>query len=146
MKVEIYDVETISNFFSYVGFDINTKEYSEFIIHDSNNQLIDLINHLNNVTGLIGYNNLNFDSQVIQYIQNNYTSWLELNGKQVSNLIYQYAQKTISKMNTGEFPEFLEWKLTIKNLDLFKIWHYDNKNKRGWSSSSQTHFYNIYTL
>jgi len=44
--IEIYDIETISNFFSYCGMNKDTKEISKFIIHNSKNQLKELVLHL----------------------------------------------------------------------------------------------------
>ncbi len=127
--VEIYDVETISNFFSYVGMNRDSKVISKFVICKFRNDLEIFIEHLNSLKGLIGFNNLSFDSQIIQYIQVNYKRWLSLDGDEISGLIYNYSQKVIIKSNAGGFSDYPEWKLNIKNLDLFKIWHFNNKQR-----------------
>jgi hypothetical protein len=127
--VEVYDIETIKNCFTFTGLDINTKKVFQFVIHNSRNDLISLIDHLNNINGQIGYNNLNFDGQVIQWILDNYKDWLNLTGEKIANKIYDYAQHVINKTNNGSWADYPEWKLKIKQLDLFKIWHFDNKAK-----------------
>lgn len=129
-KVWIYDIETLSNMFSYIGYNVDTKYIRTFVIHESRNDLIELIKHFKDIKGEIGFNNLSFDSQVTQFIINNYKDWLELSGEEISNLIYNQAQKTIEISNKMGFPEFPEWKLSIPQLDLYKIWHFDNVNKR----------------
>lgn len=127
--IEIYDIETLINCFTYTGMNRNTKEVKQFVIHKDRNELQLFISHLKGLQKQIGFNNLNFDSQVIQYILNNNINWNNLNGEEVSKLIYDYSQITINKMNNGGFTDYPEWKLTISQMDLFKIWHFDNKAK-----------------
>lgn len=127
--IEIYDIETLINCFTYTGMNRNTKEVKQFVIHKDRNELESFISHLKSLQKQIGFNNLNFDSQVIQYILNNNINWNNLDGEQVSKLIYDYSQITINKMNNGGFVDYPEWKLTISQMDLFKIWHFDNKAK-----------------
>lgn len=129
MSVEIYDIETLSNCFTYTGLDRDTKDVFQFVIHKDRNDLNSFIDHLNELSGQIGFNNLNFDGQVIQFILNNYNDWLILDGEKVSEIIYSYSQKVIEISNSGGFPQFPEWKMKIHQLDLFKIWHFDNKAK-----------------
>ena len=125
--IEIFDIETISNLFTYVGLNKDTKEISKFVIHKDRNDLLKFIEHSKKLKGQIGFNNNAFDAQVTQYILNNYKKWLELDGEEVSNLIYQQSQKTIERANKVPFSEFPSWKMNIPQLDLFKIWHFDNK-------------------
>lgn len=128
-RIEVYDIETIVNFYSYYSLDINTgKEYC-FIIHESKNELQAFINHLNSVKAHIGFNNLGFDAQVIQYILESCDCWLDMSGEEVATLIYKYSQYVIEKSNSKQFLDYPEWKLGIPQLDLFKIWHFDNKSK-----------------
>lgn len=127
--VEVYDIETLYSMYSYIGLDINSKQLSKFIICKYQNDLIPLINHLKQVKRHIGYNNLAFDGQVIEYIFRNYKDWLKLDGHKVAGIIYKYAQYCIENSNNGGWGDYPEWKLTIPQLDLFKVWHFDNKAK-----------------
>jgi hypothetical protein len=120
-KLVIYDIETLKNCFTYTDYNIDTKEIKQFVIHESRNDISDFLFHMKCIKGHIGYNNVNFDGQVIQFIINNPSSTVED--------IYQYAQKTIENMNNGGWPEYPEWKMSVPQLDLFKIWHFDNRAK-----------------
>lgn len=126
---EVYDIETMINVFTYCGKDIKTLQESEFIIHQDQNDIHQLYNHLELLTGQIGYNNLSFDGQVIQFLLVNKKRFLRMNVKSVIDEIYSFAQKCIQTANSGLWSEFAEWKLNIPQLDLFKIWHFDNKAK-----------------
>lgn len=123
------DIETLSNMFLYVGMDKDTQEWNRFIIHEDKNEIKELIEYLNKLKGSISFNGLNFDSQVVQFILDNHNDWLDLNGGAIADLIYRKSQQVIERSNNKGFPEYPEWKLKIKQLDLFKIWHFDNKAK-----------------
>jgi hypothetical protein len=126
---EIYDIETMINVFTYCGFDPKTLQKSEFIFHENQDDREIFYNHLSLLTGQIGFNNLSFDGQVINYLLLNKKRFLICSIQEVINCIYEFAQKCIYKSNNGSFSEYPEWKLIIPQLDLFKIWHFDNKVK-----------------
>lgn len=128
---KVHDIETLKPLFTYTDLDIKTKEINKFVICEFQNDLKRFIEYIKQVKGLIGYNSLNFDAQVIQYIINNSTTWLsmKINSKDIAYLIYEYAQYVINKSNNNEFLDYPEWKLDIKQLDLYKIWHFNNKAK-----------------
>lgn len=128
-NIWVYDIETLFTCFTYTGYNVDTKETIQFVIHKSKNELNTFITHLRECKGQIGFNNLAFDGQVIQYILENGLKWLYLEGKEVSHEIYKYAQKAIEKSNSGAWGDYPEWKMKIPQLDLFTIWHYNNKNK-----------------
>jgi hypothetical protein len=77
----------------------------------------------------VGYNNLRFDSQVVEHIIRNYENWHELSGLEICAMIAQKAADTIHDANYDVLPEYREEWLSLKQLDLFKINHYDNKNR-----------------
>jgi hypothetical protein len=78
----------------------------------------------------VGYNNLRFDSQVVEHVLRNYEHWHEMSGLEICAIIAQKAADTIHDANYDVFPEYKEEWLSLKQLDLFKINHYDNKNRR----------------
>jgi hypothetical protein len=127
--IEVYDIETLACCFTHTGIDLTTNNIYQFIIHEDNNQINEYYEHLCKVKRQIGYNNLSFDGQVQQHIINNYKDWKELSGSEITKQIYSYTQYIIDKMNKGGWPDYPEWKLTIPQLDLFKIWHFDNRAK-----------------
>lgn len=65
---------------------------------------------------IVGFNNQNFDNQVITKITKGVTNPID---------IYDYSQKIISNPNRN-FREYYDDKLSFIYLDLFKINHYDN--------------------
>jgi DNA polymerase elongation subunit (family B) len=77
----------------------------------------------------VGYNNLRFDSQVVEWILRNYDQWHELTNLEICAKIAQKAADTIHDANYDVFPEYREHELSLKQIDLFKINHYDNKNR-----------------
>lgn len=112
-----YDVETLINFFCAVFINIDTNENKYFIISDTINQSKELRLFINSkCKGLIGYNNLNFDYPVIHEI-------LTKNVRVYD--IYKKAQEIINE----ESDHLKEKDHLVKQLDLYKIWHFDNKAK-----------------
>lgn len=126
--VKIYDIECLSNFFCYCDIDRNTGEKTTFVIHNSKNQFKDLITYLtkNNILH-VGFNNINYDSQVIHHLIFSYRSLISMTGDELAKYIYTISNEVIKKSNVGDKPYFNHWEFIIPQLDLFKIWHYDNK-------------------
>lgn len=130
--MEIADIETLKCLFLYMGYNRDTKEWCEYEISKYRNDLYALVKHLldGGVGYLVTFNGLGFDGQVLQYILNNYTRWWNLGNLEVVSLIYRFAQKLIDDQKYDLWLPFREEELTNKHLDLFKIHHYDNENRR----------------
>jgi len=120
---EIYDVETLSNCFTYSAVDRDSDNIVKFVIWKERNELYDLLVHLTNVKGMIGFNNINFDYPVMHYIIKERDKIIQMDGDKVAKLIYKKAQSVISQ----EYSAIKETEVLIPQLDLFRIWHYDNK-------------------
>jgi hypothetical protein len=119
-KIYIYDLETL-NIFTATFIDRDSDETRVFIYTEDINQIPEMIEFLNNeVAGLVGFNCINFDSQIIEFIYRN-PDCTPLD-------IRNYAMLITSQENN--FPDVPEWKLRIPHLDLYKLYHFDNKNKR----------------
>jgi hypothetical protein len=78
----------------------------------------------------VGYNNLRFDSQVVEWVLRNHGDWYDLSALEVCAKIAQKAADVIHDANYDVFPEYREEWLTLKQIDLFRVNHYDNKNRR----------------
>lgn len=130
----VYDLETITNCFIAVFIDYYSDNRKIFIVHSTKNDLPALLEFLNdlekNKSWLFGYNNLVFDSQIIQYIIQNKKRLLGLSTNKLANELYDYSQEVIKKSNKREFADYPEWKLTISQVDIFKLNHWDNDAKR----------------
>ena len=122
-NIWVYDIETLKSCFTYVAINIDTEEIVNFVIHKQRNDLNQLIEHLHNCRGQIGFNNINFDYPVIHLILTEYQNWLDFSNEDIIDIIYRKAQSVI---NT-EFSSIKESDVIIHQLDLFRIWHYNNK-------------------
>jgi len=124
-QIEVYDIETLFNCFTYTGFDCTTKRYYQFVIHEDLNQIDEFYNHLKRGGFVqIGYNNEAFDYPVIHYILRNYQKLSEMTPDMVTNRIYNEAQRVI---NSEEYNNIADKNKIIPQFDLYLIWHYNNK-------------------
>ena len=130
-NVIIYDIETMRECFIVVCMEPE-KTPKSFVVSKWQNQLDAFIKYTEeNIDSYwVGYNNLRFDAQVVEWILRNYMHWHELSGLEICAKIAQKAQDVIHDANYDVFPEYREWDLFLKQIDLFKIHHYDNKNRR----------------
>lgn len=104
----VFDIETFKNTFSIVARNTETKQQLEYILHeeDTLGHAEDLFLFLYEKPNFIGYNNLGFDGQVIEWMWNKEV----VNGRQ----IYEFAQSVIDEK---EKP-FKPWHLSFNHLDL----------------------------
>lgn len=123
---QIYDLEVLKNYFLYIGLSLNSDEFYIFEISTLKNDLQPLIDHLKKLGGQIGFNSVGYDGQVQEYILRNSKKWQNLSGEAIASLIYQYSQKVIGRKE-NEWPDYREKDLSIRPLDLFRVWHYNNK-------------------
>jgi hypothetical protein len=132
MNVLIYDIETLKELFLVVVYKPDTDVTYEFQVSRWTNQLDAFIRFTeeHDEHYWVGYNNLRFDSQVVEHVLRNYEHWHEMSGLEICAIIAQKAADTIHDANYDVFPEYKEEWLSLKQLDLFKINHYDNKNRR----------------
>jgi len=132
MNVLIYDIETLKEFFLVVVYNPVTEVYREFQVNRYKNRLDGLMAFIESHKDYywVGYNNLRFDSQVMEWVIRNYENWHELSNLEITARIAQKASDVIDDANHELFPEYRESDLSIKQLDLFKIHHFDNKNRR----------------
>ena len=128
--VIIYDIETMQELFLIVCM-VPGKAGKSFQVSKWKNQLDAFVRYTedNSDAYWVGYNNLRFDSQVVEWILRNYDQWHELSNLEICARIAQKAADTIHDANYDVFPEYREHELTLKQIDLFKINHYDNKNR-----------------
>lgn len=132
MNVLIYDIETMQELFLVGVYDPQTSAYREFEVSAKVNQLDRFVDHteLFKHYHWVGYNNLRFDSQVVEWVLRNYDQWHELSGLEITAKIAQKAADVIHDANFDVFPEYREDQLSIPQIDLFRVNHYDNKNRR----------------
>lgn len=130
----VHDYETMQNLFVACFEHYKKDETKVFIIHESQNDFIKFIDFLEtnikNQESHISFNGLSFDSQITEFIIKNKKELILLPADQIVTKIFNKTQKVIQKSNNKEFSEYPEWKLSINQIDVFKINHWDNANKR----------------
>ena len=132
MKILIYDIETMQELFLVCIYNPETQQWHEFQVSKNTNQIDAFVRFTEQHTDYywVGYNNLRFDSQVVEWIIRNHQNWHEISALDVCALIAQKAADVIHDANYDVFPEYREEWLHNKQIDLFRVNHYDNKNRR----------------
>ncbi len=128
------DYETLSNCFIAVFEDIKSEHREIFVIHESRNDLVPFLTFLmKNIKyneWHVSFNGLGFDSQITEYFLTNGHDLLEMSGDEIARFIYSKAQYVIQKQRDGEFLDFSPRDLQIRQIDVFKLNHWDNPAKR----------------
>ena len=123
MIIEVYDIETLSNLFTYTGFDATNKQWYQFVISEWRNDVELLYSHLfRDKLYHVGFNNESFDYPVIHHLINHYKEYQNLNGEELAQKLYKKSQDIIDQ----EFSTIADKNKFIKQIDLFKMWHYSN--------------------
>lgn len=131
MRVVIYDIETLKEMFLLIAYIPNENKYYSFEVSDGKNQLDKMVRFIDkhNKYYWVGYNNLGFDAQVVEWIIRNYENWNEKSSLEIAAIIAQKANDVIDDRNYDILPEYTEDNLSFKQLDLFTIWHFNNKHR-----------------
>jgi len=130
----VMDYETLKNCFVAVFTHYKTEETKIFSICKLQNDFDKFIEFLKenieNNEWHISYNGLAFDAQVTHNIIKDNKNLKLMDGESIAEEIYGYAQRAIQRSNAKEFHDFPEWEMTIKQIDVFKLNHWDNPAKR----------------
>lgn len=120
-KIYVYDIECFYNIFTATFIDKDSDDVRVFVIYKDRDDRQALFKFLDNeVQGLVGYNCINYDSQILEFLfRNKQVTTQEL--RNYSDLIINSEDRKL------DVPE---WKLRIPHLDVYKIHHFDNKNRR----------------
>ena len=126
------DWETLSNCSVLCVEDYKEDVKQVFVIHelrDDTNALIDFLRKCRDDGSFhITFNGNAFDAQINQWIlEGDFDHWGTPEEKARS--IYRKAQEVVDKSNKREFQQYPEWKLSIQQIDMFKLLHLDNPSK-----------------
>ena len=130
----VMDYETLKNCFVGVFKHYKMNTYKTFVIHklrdDSKEFIKFLKQNIEHNEYHISFNGLGFDAQVTHKILKYYKDWEGMDPDGITEEIYAFAQDAIKRSNNREFQEFPEWNMSIKQIDVFKLNHWDNMAKR----------------
>lgn len=129
LKFYTYDIETYPNIFTFTGKFEGSPDVYVFEISQRKNQRTELLQHLNYLSNagvhMVGFNNVNFDYNVIHELLNNpYTFTFETAYNKAQILI-----NTPKYNNSGNFMNVKWSDRIVPQIDLYKINHFDNANK-----------------
>ncbi len=134
----VYDLETFPNCFTCCVVFVNTRNPTPRVyeISDRKNDTDELIEFFRNAVRhgyrMVGFNNLNFDYPIIHYMIEKARTALSKN-KPVNftaKELYGVAQDLIDSMKGDRFGKTIKAsEVVIPQLDLYKMWHFDNKAK-----------------
>lgn len=128
-KILIYDIEVFCNFFSCVTKDYITKQLKVFTINEFKDDSLSFVKYILDSSYMVGFNNINYDYQIIHVLIDLYKEKkLEyLNSLEICKILKKInddiiVHKTHKSIYSNQFY--------INQIDLYKIWHFDNKSKR----------------
>ena len=123
MILEVYDLESLSNLFTYTGYISKTDEWFQYVICPWRNDGKELYEHLTRGDFIqCGFNNLAYDYPLLHHFLRHWKGEYEYHtGRELGCELYAKSQYLVDE----QFTEVK--KPMIPQIDLFKIWHYNNK-------------------
>jgi len=128
MSYIAYDIETYPNCFTIAIGDVDSEDCVVWEISSRVNHVLLIIDFMQTMRlrgdVMVGYNNEGFDYPVMHLL-------MKLGVDATAFVLYEAAQKIIDTPWNDRFTNII-WasKRIVKQLDLFKIMHFDNKSKR----------------
>ena len=126
----VYDIETFKNVFTMSLIRADGKHERVIEVSSRKNQIDLLIKAIdyfkNNSNYMVGFNNLSFDYPVLHKIYNNADDLIKMRGEKAASVIYKYAQEQIDTARDGFAKTVSEEEVIVKQVDLYKIHHFDN--------------------
>ncbi|MEM4711371.1 MAG: hypothetical protein QXL18_05485 [Candidatus Woesearchaeota archaeon] len=122
----VYDLEQFPNFHSCYAIDVDNKKEYYFVISEFKDQSKSYLEFIKNCSVMVGFNNLHYDYYLIDYLLKNEEEIYLLHSNQLNEKLFDLSQKIIN----NEIEKIPEKNHLIRQIDLFKIWHLDNKARR----------------
>ena len=123
MILEVYDLESLSNLFTYTGYRSKIDTWYQYVICKWRCDAKILYEHLiKEKFAQCGFNNLAYDYPLLHHFLRHWKGEYEYSyGQELAQALYAKSQYLIEE-------KFTEVKSPIiPQIDLYKIWHYNNK-------------------
>jgi len=132
LKIAIGDIETLYCCSMFGFYDFENDKWHIFEISEFKNDLYAFVKFYNraNWDRIVWFNGIDFDTQVIQFVLNNYQKWFDNSPLEICKFIYDAAQKVIDDKNYGIFNQFRQDSIEIKPIDVYTILGLDNEMRR----------------
>ena len=129
----VMDYETLINCTALVVVHFKTDEKREFVVHELRNDFDEMMKFLEsnkkNHEWHISFNGLGFDSQITEYLLKEKRELKKLKPEEIAYKVYGKAEEIIDRQQGRMFAEFSEKYLSIPQMDVFKMNHWDNPAK-----------------
>ena len=129
----VMDYETLADCFVGVFEHYKEKEVKVFAVSSIRNDFAAFVDFLyeniRNDEWHVSFNGLAFDAQVTEYILDNHLELRNFDGPTIAGYIYDFAQETIDLMRNKMWPKYSPYQMRIKQIDVFKLNHWDNPAK-----------------
>lgn len=133
MRYWIYDIETFKNLFTLSICNSENKKMITLEISNRKNEFHRVIKMLDYLASgdnyMVGFNNLGFDYPVLHKMYMSRKTLEKLSAAELAAKIYDIAQEQINSAKDGFADRIPEEDELVKQIDLYKIWHFDNKAK-----------------
>ena len=127
-KIYIFDCEIYQNYFGVIFKDPKSKEIKEFIIFEERNDFGKLIQFIDTPNiWLVGYNNYNFDNQLLNYMQKKAGEYIitSTDSNTICSDVYNLAKLIID--NNDNYSEY-KYRLSFNSIDLMKAGNLQHKS------------------
>lgn len=132
----VYDLETFPNVFTMAAVFANGKGMRVYEISDRKNDIDEMLEYLRNIAKnkyrMVGFNNNGFDYPVLHFILEKAQA-AKKDGKPVNITPSEIYSKVCKMFEAAKFNKFgtavRQSDVLLSQVDLFKIWHMDNKAK-----------------
>lgn len=136
MKLEddfIYDIETFKDAFTLSIVRGDGQMKARYEVSRRKNELSKIIRCLdylkNKKKRMVGFNNLGFDYPILHEVYEQKDVLLTKSGVQIAKRVYSMAQKQIESFSNGFGNTIPLDEHHVKQVDLYRIWHFNNKAK-----------------
>lgn len=126
MTLEIYDLQAYPNYIVFTGYRPKTDEWFIYRIGEGINEYEILMEHLESGLLMVGFDNIFHDWQVLQNMLNCRKMFQGSSGTAICGQI----MLRLSGMQDGTIETIPEFRFTVRQIDLFRMWHLYNKNRR----------------
>lgn len=131
-KYIIYDFETPKGCFLASFFFPENRTWVDFLINEYQNDLYKFIKFMsdNKDATFVGFNSMAFDSQVLEFIYNEYQKWFDKSNLEITSMISEFGGDVIEDQQYSLYPRYKEENYHFKQLDVPRVLHWFNENKR----------------
>ena len=128
----VFDEETFPNCFTFTIIREDSKYLTTFECSEQKNdfpRLMKCIQHLVDTNdSMVGFNNLGFDYPILHKLMQD-KKCSDLSGKGIAARAWKLAQEQIDSGKDGFAETIPVDQQIVPQVDLYKIWHFDNKAK-----------------